>query len=289
MFKRTDVQLSPREEIENKFKSARYNLLLAVIVTAINIFLLLIGTDYYFLFSITVPYVLVSVGMYLCGMFPSEYYDEFTSELVPLDRSVFIVLLVFSLVLLSVYFISWLLSAKYKTAFFILPLVLFAGDTLLALSYYGLSFDCLIEMLFHVWILYYLITGIIASRKLKNLPEDEPEADSIENNDINAADNDEVNSSHLRVADMSTRSRMLAEVDAQNTPFNKPVYYRRVGKVNELIIGNYVYDEYVALMEMPHTLKATINGHTVEASLDNLSRSIIKIDGKTVAKKMRLV
>ena len=58
IFKRENVQLSRREELEYKFKASRSNLLFAVIVTAINLLLLLVGANFYFLFSITTPYLL---------------------------------------------------------------------------------------------------------------------------------------------------------------------------------------------------------------------------------------
>lgn len=288
LFNKSSSPVTPREELENKFRASRSNLLFAIIVTAINILLTIIGTDFYFLFSITTPFILVSTGMYLCGMFPDEYYADL-GDYTPFDSSLFVVLLVLALVLLSFYFIVWLFSAKHKTGLLIAALVLFIGDTLFAFSFLGISFDCLIEMLFHAWIIYYLVIGITSSRKLKKLPPDEPTTDEAQNITEDPENSEAVSSSHIRVAEENAKHRVLLEVKAEDTPFGKRVCYRRVGKVNELVIGNYVYDEYEALMEMPHTLRATIDGHMVEASLDNMSRSVIKIDGVAVAKKMRLV
>lgn len=288
IFKGKNVQLSQREELEYKFKASRSNLLFAVIVTAINLLLLLVGANFYFLFSITTPYLLVSLGMVLCGLYPEELNYEELTDVLPLENSVFVVLLIIALLLLSFYFIAWLFSAKRKTSLLVVALVLFLGDTLLALLFYGISFDSLIEMLFHAWIIYYLVSGIIASYKLNRLPPEENGSETVVDENIDSEPMTPEFSHHIRVADTNVKHKVFVEVSAENTPFGKMVCYRRVGKVNELVIGNYVYDEYVAVLEQPHTLTAVIDGHKVEASLDNFSRCIIKIDGKTVAKKVRL-
>ena len=60
-------QLSQREQLANKFMSARHNLLLVVIFTLVNIVLLVAQSNSYFLFSASIPYYLVDLGMFLCG------------------------------------------------------------------------------------------------------------------------------------------------------------------------------------------------------------------------------
>ena len=49
-----------------------------------------------------------------------------------------------------------------------------------------------------------------------------------------------------------------------------------------------VYDEYVALVEMPHALAAIVDGHLYEAGF-NASRSFIAVDGQEIASKLRLI
>ena len=69
-------QLSQREQLTNKYMGARHNLLLVVIFTAVNIGLLVAQSNSYFLFSASIPYYLVDLGMYLCGKYPMEYYAD---------------------------------------------------------------------------------------------------------------------------------------------------------------------------------------------------------------------
>ena len=67
---------TPREDYEQKYNSSRGQLLFVLAMTVINIVLLVSKSDLYFLFSAFIPYFLVDLGMYMCGMYPSEYYLE---------------------------------------------------------------------------------------------------------------------------------------------------------------------------------------------------------------------
>ena len=117
-FNKNEIQKSDREVIETKLKTSRSNLLFSVIITAVNIFLLLIGSDMYFLFSITTPYMLVSMAMFLCGKYPSEYYTDIPSDFVFMSNDVFCIILSAALFLLTIYFLIWLFSYKHRTWIF---------------------------------------------------------------------------------------------------------------------------------------------------------------------------
>ena len=89
----------------------------------------------------------------------------------------------------------------------------------------------------------------------------------------------------LRCADPDVKHRVLLEsaVDGHT------VTYRQVKKVNELVIDDNVYDQYEAIVEFPHALKATIDGHQYEAGLDSTNHSYISFDGEVVAQKFRFI
>ena len=88
----------------------------------------------------------------------------------------------------------------------------------------------------------------------------------------------------LRWADMDVKARELLRADAQGYQ----IVYRRVKRTNELVINGKVYDEYVALMESPHTLSAVVDGHTIEMRYDATSHMQIYFDNTLLAKKFRL-
>ena len=89
----------------------------------------------------------------------------------------------------------------------------------------------------------------------------------------------------LRLADTEVKSRTLLEFKA----FDRSIVYRRVKRVNELVIDGKVYDEYVALFERSHMLTANIDGHAIAVGFDSVGFSYATVDGMVVAKKTRLV
>ena len=67
------------------------------------------------------------------------------------------------------------------------------------------------------------------------------------------------------------------------------ICYRRVKRVNELVINGIVYDEIKGVIEFPHTLSAAVDGHTIEAGLSEDSYSYITFDGECLVNKHRLI
>lgn len=172
-------QLSERQIQENKFTSARTNLLIVLVFTVVNILLLVTKSDTYFLFSAFVPYLLAVLGMEMCGMFPDEYYGGDTSGYMFLSEGFLYVMLAIAAVVLALYLLCWIFSKKGKAGWMIFALVLFALDTVLLLIN-GISMDMILDYVFHAWVLYSLFTGITAAKKLKNLPEDPVEVFDVE-------------------------------------------------------------------------------------------------------------
>ena len=143
------------------FKRARGNLLLVVAFTAINLILMALGSDFYFLFSATIPsfvYTLASeLGAGLVG-------------------------LVIALAILALYLVCYLLS-KDRRVFILVALVFFSFDTIFFAFafYYHLAsgeFEVfnLIEVAFYAWILFYLITGTRAWAKLRKVSAEDFQA-----------------------------------------------------------------------------------------------------------------
>lgn len=167
-------QLSQREQLTNKYMSARHNLLLVVIFTAVNIGLLVAQSNSYFLFSASIPYYLVDLGMFLCGKYPMEYYAELGMvEFFP--NSFLVVMIVIAVVILAMYLLAWIFSKKPRVGWMIFALVIFALDTLFMLLIMGISADMILDIVFHAWVVISLINGIVSYSKLKKLPEEAPE------------------------------------------------------------------------------------------------------------------
>ena len=174
-FKNNTYGLSERERLTAKYNTARWNLLLVVAFTLVNIFILAFGGGTYFLFSASVPFLITTYGVILCGKMPAGFYEELgVSQDMLLPQGAMTVFVVIAVVITSLYFVFWLFSKK-KSGFMVAALVFFAIDSLVMLSGMGISIDTAIDILMHAWVLYYLISGVSAHKKLKALPEeDEP-------------------------------------------------------------------------------------------------------------------
>lgn len=177
----TEQTQSPRQALESKFASARHNILLVVVFTAINILLLVTNSNTYFLFSAYIPYIVVDFGMLLCGMYPSEFYTGEFGGMEFLDKSFFAVTVGIAAVILIVYLLSWILSKKNRVGWMIFVLVFFSLDTVLMLLLNGIAMESIVDIVFHGWVIFSLASGIHAYYKGKKLPLEEPAA--VESNE----------------------------------------------------------------------------------------------------------
>lgn len=276
--------MTERERLESKFASARGNLLFVVGFTIINLILLVTNSDTYFLFSAFVPYLITTTGMLICGKSPADYYEDM-GEFEFFGNGVFVGFIAVAVILTLLYLLAWFLSKEQKSGWLIFALVFFSIDSLCLFAVTGLAIDSIIDIIFHIWVIVSLSGGISACKKLKNLPEESGVEDiAPEQTDGEAEEAQATNSFALHVADVEVKSRVLASANA----FGHEIIYRRVKKVNELIIDGHVYDEWEAIIETAHTLSAQLDGHTFVVGYDGKLYSFIEVDGEVVAKKLRL-
>ncbi len=167
------AQISERQRLSNKYSSACHNILLVLAFTAINLILLVANSNSYFLFSAYIPYALADIGMFLCGMYPAEYYAEFFPGMEFLPKGVFVVTLAIAVVILVLYVLCWIFARKFKSGWLITALVLFSIDTVVLLIFNGIMIDFILDYVFHAWVIFSLINGLVAYTKLKKLPAEE--------------------------------------------------------------------------------------------------------------------
>ena len=146
---------TPRAVAQQKYNTARINLILMVGLTVLNVVMAFTGSDSMMLFSAIVPYIAA-----VWATMP-----EFQSVMIPL-----IAIAVISIV---AYFVCWIFSKKHY-GFMIAALVIFVLDTLGLVGFYLLAGEVsgILDIAIHIWVLYYLILGVVNGVKLKNLPEE---------------------------------------------------------------------------------------------------------------------
>lgn len=162
-----------RKALESKYSAGRSNLLGVVIFTVINMILVLVKSSSYFLFSASIPYYITLLAMITCGKYPADYYDEEFLEIGFLGNTFFAVVVAFAFILVALYLLCWLMSKK-RVGWLIFALVMFSLDTVVMVFIGGISFEGILDIVFHIWVLYYLIAAIRANSKLKILSQNVP-------------------------------------------------------------------------------------------------------------------
>lgn len=279
LFNNNNQERSTREYLVNRYKSARADLIIIISLTLLNIVLLLFGSETFMLFSATVPYMAVVIGFLLNGGTDDIYIES------GLEIGIIVAFFI-----LAIYFACWLLSKKnYK--WLIVATVLFCIDTLITVLVYSNSLvDGIVDIIIHILAVYYLISGVINGKKLKNMPEEILAADfytkEYDNNQYTAHQT-EIPSEPLRYADDDRiKSRHLCEAEYMGLN----IIYRRVKSTNELVVNGCVYDEIKMFFETDHELHCTVNGYKITAGYTEMpSMSYIKVDDEIIKSKVRIL
>ena len=325
--------LSKQELYRSHYNSARANLLIAVVFTLINCVLIFVGGSTYFLFSCSFPYAMTFEGAFWTwrGLSPEEYAELGWTQSDMLPDAFLYIMLAIAAVAVGLYVLCWFLSKK-RVGWMIAAASLFVVDTMFLILYYDVQIDFLLDYLFHAWVLFILIRGIISFYRAKQLEKEEalideesfvpfgtaqgaePEAQAAEQG---AAEQDSAeqetaeqetaeqeagqeadtkdspeqasgkkDSPILHMADYSVKNRILLIMQVDDLE----ICYRRVGKVNELVVNSMVYDLLdTGHVETAHELSAVVKGREIAVGTDAASHMYICVDGEVVRRKLRLV
>lgn len=270
---------SRRDTLLKRYSSARTDLLAIICLTVLNIVLFIAGSETVMLFSATVPYFSAVMGFMLNDGTIEDIYIETGIEIG----------MAIALFILGVYFLCWLMSKKnYK--WLILATVLFCIDTLITFWIYSDALiEGIIDIAIHIFIVACLISGIISSKKLQNMPEETIEAAYSIEPDGTVGGIKDSHTQPIRYADddrIKSKQLCSAEYMGMN------IIYRRVKSIhiNQLIVNGVVYDETEKmLIEPDHELYCNINGYNVVAGYSSKTcTSYIKVNGETIKAKVRI-
>ena len=267
---------SPRAIANQKYTTARMNLLLVIAMSVINIILIAAQTDTYFLFSATLPVLITQIGV--IGYVETEVV------------AVLIVFAVIAVVLTLPYLLCWIFSKKHY-GWMIAALVYFSIDTLLMVFMLLGDLSAILDILFHIWILYYLIIGVKYGHQLKTLPESVPGEPIFVNGEEstvteNAADTPALEDTPaLRTAYSDDKIKVYAEA----TVSGHIITYRKYGKnIEELVVDGYVYAELQFKgLAKPHAMNAVVNGMQITAGY--YQKNYIMVNGNIVAETVRWI
>ncbi len=142
---------------EAQYAQARGNLLAMLLLTLVNVGLMIAEAEVSFLFSAIFPQVVISYGWYLDAWLGGSTYT----------------LIAYGISLMSIvlFALCYFLSKKHR-GWMTTALVLFILDCIVLVYwiYLGFMIEDVLDILFHLWILFYLIMGVRAAARLKNMP-----------------------------------------------------------------------------------------------------------------------
>lgn len=159
-----------RGQYELNFQRARSNLLMMAVLTLVNVILTLANASISFTFSAFFPLLATVYG---------QAYQKMVG-----DSTFMIVALILAGVSIGLYILCWWLSKKHPGAM-IAALVLFSLDCLILIPYMlwsGEIVSYLIDIVFHAWVMYYLVLGVVAFAKLRKMPPEETYAPYADDN-----------------------------------------------------------------------------------------------------------
>lgn len=294
-----NIVFNEEQSVNLAYNSSRALLLVYIIDTTANLISLIIGGTYYSLFSSILPYSVTDYAMYMCGMYPPESYG---AHIFPFwDKAFFTLAVVISVLIIGVYVFCLIMSRKRRYGWLIPLVILIMSDTPVqhynyAIPYADMSLEIIFDIVIAISLIFAINMALIYKLQRKNrVAQKAAKTGSTNSEDFGGNDLDEilqaaedrtpVDSTPLRMADMTVKYRTLLE----HTEDGFRILYRRVGKTNELIIGGKVYDEYIARLEFAHNLNAVVSGHEIQAGFDGMSTSYIMFDNKIVVRKTRLI
>lgn len=248
------IKPSKKDVAEARYKGARIYLLMVIMCTTFNVGFLFLEINAFYLASAAIPYVAMIFREIFVG-----------TVLAPIAMAI-------GAIYLGLLVLCWALS-KHKPGWMIAACVVYGLDlAAVALMYFTEREPLFLgSMIFHAILIGLMVYGIIC-RKRKDTDEvsEEPETPPVRG-------------VALRRADMEIKSRTLLKAEFEG----HTVVYRRVKKVNELVIDGYVYDEMELGIEPAHSLSARIDGKLYEVGYDGKSSSYFNVDGTQKAKKTR--
>ena len=156
---------------KNLVKSARTTLLVAVLFTVLNVVLLIIGSNRYFLYSATIPYYLTFFGYVFDHMMVGTY------TLTGLSMAV---------VPIAALALCWFMSKK-DDRWLTAATVVFGLDTAAMLGlllWAGDLSGSLLDIVFHGWVLICLIRGVKACKWLRNVPAEPVMNEEIDQEEV---------------------------------------------------------------------------------------------------------
>lgn len=254
------------------YQTARGNLLLMLLLSALNIVLTACNVDLYFLFSDCLAFLLALTG---------RVFFDYTG-----DGSYLAIGVAAAVLVLVPYLLCWIFSKK-RRGWMIAALVLFAVDTaVLLIDAFGAESFLyeLPDLLFHIWVLVCLAIGVKHGRQALAPATAADALPLTETAFYDASLGGSPDTPTLGSPQEDWKYRILVAADWGG----RRIEVRRSRGLTELVVDGRVYGREEGMVERSYRISARIDGHEVATAFHPTGRQTIEIDGETIAKKQRL-
>ena len=162
LFKKEGNFMDSREKLQRNLSTGRSSLLLVLILTLVNIGMVMMESERYFVCSVSVSYMMCYLG-----------YNGYAIWDIEISMPMAVAA---SVVILGALFVIWLRSNKRPSLLYI-ALVVFIADTLVLLKLAvdaDILADSVVDLLFHGWVIWELFQGARCGNKMVSDPDDAP-------------------------------------------------------------------------------------------------------------------
>jgi len=264
-----------------KFKKARGNLLMVLVLTVLKLLLSAFNVDINFLFSATAPQIILEFGR--------SFAEEFQNNLFLGG------FLVIAFAVIGLYFMCWIFSKRWR-AFMLVALIFFSIDSLVLVALLStVEFEVyyLLDIAFHGWVMLNLSSGAVAWAKLRGVGADEwnaalqetAAAATMDSNANNVLPQGEINGETIPLRADDKKGRILIAADYEGLQISM----KRTRGLTELIVNGNVYAEATGLVETEYSLTANVQHIKIVGVYKAAqSRMYLYANDMLLAKKFRL-
>lgn len=259
-----------RKRTPGVYQTARANLLLMMVLTAVNVAMALLGEDTYFLFT--------NFAAYILAAYAGAFY-AFTG-----DGGYLVVGIVLALLVLAVYLLCWLLSRK-RRGWMVTVLVLFGLDTVLLLlsALSDLMVSSILDILLHGLMLYYLIAAVRRGQPGPVAGHQTPPQPLPEQTEFYDASLGVLPDSRP-LGEPVEKYRVLVSASWGS----HIIEARRSRGLTELVIDGKVYGRQEGILEVEYRIAARLGGHVIATEYHTNGRQLLLVDEENIAGKRRL-
>ena len=162
-----------KKDYEKRYQSARWDIMLLIALTVINLGVMLFGDNVRYVSSAAIPLSLVVLGKIMCGKMDNEFYVGKYAGIEFLDDGFLIGMIAVAIVIIGIYVLLWFLSKNHVVPLIIAGALIVIDTISMPFIYTTFTVDLIFDYAIHVLMVIMIAMGVHAGFKLKKIKADE--------------------------------------------------------------------------------------------------------------------